>query len=146
MNPVTSLSLGRIAVGVASLAKPELVATVLGTPSSPTLMTQWFGSREIAIGAATLLARGSARRNLVLVGVAVDGADAATALAAVTSETLPKPLGYGMVGVALGAVVSGLLGLRVKRTVQLATVCTGTPRWLRRSRWRPSRNHSPHGG
>lgn len=122
MNPVTSLSLGRIAVGVASLVKPDLVATVMGTPSSPTLMTQWFGSREIAIGTATLLARGSARRNLVLIGVAVDGADAATAFAGVQAEALPKPLGYGMVGVAIGAVISGLLGLRVKKKAKLTTV------------------------
>jgi hypothetical protein len=122
MNPVTSLSLGRIAVGVASLVKPELVASVMGTPPGPTLITQWFGSREIALGTATLLACGSARRNLVLIGAAVDGADAATAYAGIKSDALPRPVGYAMVGVALGAVVSGLLGLRVKNKAQLTTV------------------------
>ena len=40
-------------------------------------MTRLFGSREIALGAATLLASGATRRNLVLAGIAVDAADAA---------------------------------------------------------------------
>ena len=114
MNPVTGLALGRIAVGVASLAKPDLMATAMGQPPSP-MLTQWFGSREIALGVLTLAASGSARRNLVLVGIAVDGADAATAYAAVQGGHVPKQLGYGLVGVAAGAVVNGLLGLRVRR-------------------------------
>ena len=122
MNPVTSLALGRIVVGVASLAKPDRVASVMGTPAAPTLMTQWFGSREIALGAATLLASGSARRTLVLIGTAVDGADAATAFAAVKDEALPRPVGYALVGVAVGAVISGLLGLRVRKNATLTTV------------------------
>lgn len=113
MNSVTSLALGRIAVGVASLAKPELVATSMGQAPSP-LLTQWFGSREVALGALTLLASGSARRNLVLVGIAVDGADAATAYAGIQAAQIPKQVGFGLVGVASFAVLSGLLGLRVK--------------------------------
>jgi hypothetical protein len=115
MNPVTSLALGRIAVGVASLAKPELVASTMGQAPSP-LLTQWFGSREVALGALTLIASGSARRNLVLVGMAVDGADAATAYAGIQAGQIPKQLGFGLVGVASFAVVSGLLGLRVKKS------------------------------
>lgn len=115
MNPVTSLALGRIAVGVASLAKPEFVAASMGQAPSP-LLTQWFGSREVALGTLTLLASGSARRNLVLVGMAVDGADAATAYAGIQAGQIPKQAGYGLVGVAGFAVVSGLLGLRVKKS------------------------------
>lgn len=115
MNPVTSLALGRIAVGVASLAKPELVASTMGQAPSP-LLTQWFGSREVALGTLTLLASGSARRNLVLVGMAVDGADAATAYAGIQAGQIPKQIGFGLVGVASFAVVSGLLGLRVKKS------------------------------
>jgi hypothetical protein len=118
MNPVTSLALGRIAIGVASLAKPDLVAATMGQSSSP-LITQWFGSREIALGALTLVSSGGARRNLVLVGMAVDGADAGTAYAAVQAGALPKQAGYGLVAVAAGAVVSGLLGLRVKKRTTL---------------------------
>ena len=41
-------------------------------------VTRLFGSREIALGAATLLARGKAQRGLVLAGILVDAADAAT--------------------------------------------------------------------
>lgn len=120
MNPVTSLALGRIAVGVASLAKPELVATSMGQAPAP-LLTQWFGSREIALGTLTLLASGSARRNLVLVGMAVDGADAATAYAGIQAGQIPKQIGFGLVGVAGFAVVSGLLGLRVKKSKKKLT-------------------------
>lgn len=119
MNPVTGLSLGRIAVGVASIARPELVSSAISPApaSGSTLLTQWFGSREIALGTATLLASGSARRNLVLVGMAVDGSDAATAYAALQHKRVPQQVGFALVGVAAGAVVSGLLGLRVRRQV-----------------------------
>ncbi len=120
MNLVTGLSLGRIAVGIASLAKPDLVTSTMGQPASP-LLTQWFGSREVALGTLTLLASGGARRNLVLVGMAVDGADAATAYAALQSKQVPRQVGGALVGVAAGAVVSGLLGLRVKSKVSIET-------------------------
>jgi hypothetical protein len=121
MNPVTGLSLGRIAVGIASLAKPDLVALQMGQAPGAPLVTQWFGSREIALGTVTLLARGSARRNLVLVGMAVDAADAGTAYAAIQSKVLDRKLGTTLVAVAGGAVVSGLLGLRVKKKTKQAT-------------------------
>lgn len=119
MNPVTGLSLGRIGFGVASLVKPDLVQSTLGITTTNSLLTQWFGSREIALGAATLLAGASARRSLVLIGIAVDAADAGTAYRAVEAESMPRNLGLAVAGVAAGAVVSGLLGLRVTRVVKL---------------------------
>ncbi len=119
MNPVTGLSLGRIGIGIASLVKPDLVDSTMGTTTSNSLLTQWFGSRELALGAATLLASGGARRSLVLIGMAVDAADAATAYQAVEKEVMPRNLGLAFAGVAAGAVVSGLLGLRVKQVVKL---------------------------
>ncbi len=119
MNSVTGLSLGRIGIGAAALIKPDLVQSSMGTTSSNPLLTQWFGSREIALGAATLLASGSARRTLVLIGMAVDGADAATAFQAVDKELMPRNLGLAGAAVAGGAVVAGLLGLRVKKVVKL---------------------------
>lgn len=118
MNPVTGLSLGRIVVGAASLAKPDLVAPSMGQGTGAPLLTQWFGSREVALGALTLLATGSARRNLVLVGIAVDAADAATAYAGVESEVIDRKLGLTLAGVAAGAVLSGLLGLRGGRSTK----------------------------
>jgi hypothetical protein len=119
MNPVTGLALGRIAVGVASLAQPDLVASRMGVPPSP-LITRWFGTREVALGAATLLATGTARTSLVLIGTAVDGADAATAYAAIQDGSMTRASGLPMVGIAAGAVVAGLLGLRVKKKTTVA--------------------------
>jgi len=115
MNTVTGLALGRIAVGVASLAKPDLVAPSMGQGTSAPLLTQWFGSREIALGALTLVSGGSARRNLVLVGMAIDAADAATTYAAIEAKVLDKRVGRPLMAVAVGAVISGLFGLRVKK-------------------------------
>ena len=80
------------------------------------MLTQWFGSREIALGALTLVSSGSARRNLVLVGMAVDAADAAHDVRSRRGQgTLDKKLGHPLMAVAVGAVISGLLGLRVKK-------------------------------
>jgi hypothetical protein len=123
MNPVTGLSLGRIGIGALALTRPDLASSILtpGSPANP-LLTRWFGSREIALGAATLLARGGARRSLVLIGVAVDGADAATAYASVQDRSLPRNPGLGTVAVAAGAAVAGLLGLRVRKPVVLEAV------------------------
>ncbi len=123
MNPVTLLSLGRIAVGAASIAKPELVAKqMFGQAEDPPVLTQWFGNREIALGLVTLLARGGHRRSLVLAGIAVDAADAGTTYAAMNSGALSKRLAVPAVGVAVGAVFAGLIGLRGKKTTKSAAV------------------------
>ncbi|WP_435743701.1 hypothetical protein [Nocardioides sp. SYSU DS0663] len=120
MNPVTGLSLGRIAIGAASLYDPAATARqmMLDPAASPQLpyLTRLFGTREIALGAATLLASGKARRNLVLLGVLVDIADAATGYVATKDGSVPVKAGQGMTAVASGAVVAGLLGLRTKRS------------------------------
>jgi uncharacterized protein (DUF2062 family) len=119
MNSVTGLSLGRIGIGLASLIRPDVVQSTMGTTTTNPLLTQWFGSREVALGAATLLASGGPRRTLVLIGMAVDGADAATAYQAVEKELMPRTIGLAFTGVAAGAVVAGLLGLRVGTVVKL---------------------------
>ena len=122
MNPVTGLSLGRIAVGVASIAAPKLVSSrVTGSGAGPGLLTQWFGNREIALGVVTLLARGSGRGTLVLAGVAVDAADAGTAYTAMQNGSLPKKLAAPAIAVAIGAVLSGLIGLRTKKNKKSKT-------------------------
>ena len=121
MNPVTLFSLGRIAVGVASIAKPDLVAKQMtGSGDGPPLLTQWFGNREIALGLGTLVARGGHRRTLVLAGMAVDGADAATAYSAMNSGSLEKKLAIPAIAVAIGAVLGGLLGLGGKKKTKKA--------------------------
>jgi hypothetical protein len=116
VNPVTGLSLGRIAVGTVSLARPEVAAGVLGLDVAANAqlpyLTRLFGAREVALGAVTLLARGTARRNLVAAGIAVDLADAATGVLGVQDRSVSARSAAALVVPALGAVVSGVLGLR----------------------------------
>lgn len=125
MDPVTGLSLGRIVVGVAALASPEQAAKISGLDpaANPHLdyFTRMFGAREVALGAITLVSRGPLRRNLTLVGMAVDGSDAVTGVLGLTEGKLPKPASGILVGVALGAVGSGLSALlRGRRTAKAA--------------------------
>jgi hypothetical protein len=118
MNPVIGLSLGRIVVGVLSFAQPALAAKLFGldienNPQGPYL-ARLFGSREVALGASTLLARGKTRRNLVLAGVGVDLADAATGVLGIQDKSVPVRPGAMLVAPALGAVLAGIAGLRDK--------------------------------
>jgi hypothetical protein len=111
MDPVLGLSLGRIAIGVGSIASPSLTAKMFGlSPSNNPQMgyfTRMFGVREIALGSLTLLAKGDARRRMVLAGMAVDGGDATTGVIALARKEIPVLTGAGLIAVALGAVASG---------------------------------------
>jgi hypothetical protein len=118
MNPVIGLSLGRIVVGIVSFARPALAAKMLGldvanNPQGPYL-ARLFGSREIAIGTATLMARGKTRRNLVLAGVGVDAADAAAGVLGIQDKSVPVRTGAMLIVPAILAILSGLAGLRSK--------------------------------
>lgn len=119
MHPLTGLSLGRIALGVLSLLSPGLAAKLflLDGPANPQLpfMTRLFGAREVALGAATLAARGSAQRNLVVAGIAVDAADAATGVVGVRRGEVGKVAGGGLTAIALGAVGAGVATLVLNR-------------------------------
>ncbi|GCD89136.1 DUF4267 domain-containing protein [Nocardioides sp. LS1] len=116
MNPVTGLSLGRVAIGALALGNPQLAGKLfqLDVEANPqlALMSRLFGSREIALGALTLLSRGRARRALVLAGIAVDAADAAAGWLALQDGTVPKVTAAGVTAPAIGAVAAGLQGLR----------------------------------
>ncbi len=115
MDPVLGLSLGRIAIGVGSIASPTFTAKLFGlSPADNPQMgffTRMFGVREIALGGLTLLAKGKARRTMVLAGMAVDGGDAATGAIALARKEVPLLAAGGMIAVALGAVGSGAVGL-----------------------------------
>jgi len=118
VNPVIGLSLGRIAVGLLSFLRPALAAKLFGldianNPQGPYL-ARLFGSREIAIGSATLLARGKTRRNLVLAGIAVDAADAATGVLGIKDKSVPVRTGAMLIVPAILAALSGVAGLRQK--------------------------------
>ena len=115
MNPVIGLNVGRIAVGVVTLAKPELIARTLGLEPGNAqwpYVSRMFAGREIALGAVTLLAAGSARRNLVLAGMVVDGTDAASGLLALREKSVKPALAGGLIVTGLAAVASGAGGLR----------------------------------
>ena len=119
MDPVTGLSLGRIAVGAVALARPDVAAGLFGldvanNPQSPYL-ARLFGSREIALGALTLASRGTTRRNLVLAGIGVDIADAVTGVLGIQDKSVPMKTGAMLVAPGIGAVLSGIAGLRARR-------------------------------
>ena len=115
MNPVTGLALGRIAIGVGALASPDLASKLfrLDGANNPQLpyMTRMFGSREIALGAATLVAKGSARRRLVALGIFVDGADAFAGYDAMRTGAVTNSVGVGLTAPAVGAVIAGTIAL-----------------------------------
>ena len=115
MNPVNGLSLGRIAVGATALANPQAAARILQldpvtNPQVP-YVVRLFGSREIAIGVVTLLARGKAQRGVIGLGILVDGADAATAYLAMQDGSVSRKTAMTLIGPAIGAVGSGVIGL-----------------------------------
>jgi hypothetical protein len=119
MDPVSGLSLGRIIIGVGALFSPSTTAKLFGLDpaTNPQLgvFGRMFGAREIALGAVTLASKGALRRNLTLVGIAVDGADAASGLVEVRGGGAPKLQGGALVAVALGAVGSGVAALAANR-------------------------------
>jgi hypothetical protein len=116
MDPITGLAVGRIAVGTISLLSPGLAARLflLNAKTNPQLpyVTRLFGSREIALGGLTLAASGAARRQLVQVGLAIDGADAVTGLIGTVNGSVPKPAGLLMTLVAGGAVATAVMELQ----------------------------------
>lgn len=119
MNPVTGLSLGRIVIGAAAVADPARTAKAMGldplTNPQAAFVTRLFGAREIALGAATLVASGRGRAGLVLLGVGVDAADAYAGLVGPRTDGIDQRTGTTMTAVAGGAVVAGLLGLLPRR-------------------------------
>lgn len=115
MDPMTGLSLGRIAVGVGCLVSPERTTRTFGldpaaNPQLP-FLARLLGVREVAIGTLTLLARGSARRRLVLAGIGVDAGDAVAGTIGLARKEVPVVAGGLLVAAAAGAVGSGIAAL-----------------------------------
>lgn len=115
MTPVTGLNAGRLALGVLCVARPSLAAGVFGleADSSPHVpfLTRIFGVREIAVAGATLLAQGPARRDLTVVGVAVDLADAASSIVGLRAGEVGLRGAAPLVLAGLGAAAAGLVEL-----------------------------------
>jgi hypothetical protein len=71
---------GRVAVGMVSLARPDLLPRLLGVDTGTARRMTWlgrmFGAREVALGAGLLMAGdGAAERGWVLGGVVSDAGD-----------------------------------------------------------------------
>lgn len=120
MDPITGMSLARIAIGAATLVAPESTARISGLDpdANPQLdyYAGMFAAREIAVGAITLVSSGSRRRNLVLAGVAIDAADAMTAGLGLNSKRIPVKAAAPLAVAALFAVGTGVASLvRSKR-------------------------------
>src|SRR3954452_20036662 len=115
MDPITGLAYGRISIGALSFLFPSLTARLflLDPASNPQLsyMARMFGSREIALGAITLASSGDARRRLVQLGVAVDGADTWTGIVTAAQGSVPKKTGVLLAVVGAAAVASGVMAL-----------------------------------
>ena len=119
MNPANGLALGRIAIGVGALASPDLASKLfrLDGPNNPQLpyMTRMFASREIALGAVTLASKGAARRKLLALGIAVDGADAFAGYDAMRTGAVNNSVGVGLTVPAVGAVIAGAIAFVTSR-------------------------------
>ena len=115
MDPITGISLARIAIGAATLVAPQPTAKLSGLDPDTNPQVDYyagmFATREIAIGAITLLASGSRRRNLVLAGIAIDAADAMTAGLGVTSKRIPVKAAAPLGAAAVFAVATGVASL-----------------------------------
>jgi hypothetical protein len=116
MNPALGLAAGRVVIGGIVLGSPEVGAKLfrLDPAANPQMpyMARLFGSREIVLGAATLLARGKTQRNLILAGIGVDAADAAAAVLGGQEGTLDRTTQVMLTVPAALAVVAGVVGLR----------------------------------
>ena len=118
MDLVTGLSLGRVGLGAAALARPASVATLLGIGSTAarsgpapaqSVVARLFGVREVALGVTTLLASPAAQPLLLTSGVLVDLGDAAACLAGRRSGDLSGRVAGPALAVALGAAAVGAL-------------------------------------
>jgi signal transduction protein with GAF and PtsI domain len=74
-----------------------------------------FAAREVALGAATLMAAPEHKPSLVAIGVAVDGADTAASAIALRSKSVPAVMGVALTALSLGAVVTGVGALGQKK-------------------------------
>lgn len=119
MDPVTGLSLGRIALGAVSIVRPDLAAGTFRLDPAANRQLPYvlrlFGAREVALGALTLLTPRARRRSLLLAGIAVDAADVATAVQGLRGAQVGRQGAFGLVVPAAGAVLIGVLGLRRPR-------------------------------
>ncbi|MEA2492646.1 MAG: hypothetical protein QOJ29_557 [Thermoleophilaceae bacterium] len=105
---VRALALGRVAVGVAMIARPELavrgwIGTRAASYGGTQTLTQACGIRDLSLGAGTLraLMSGGDARDWVLLAAAADAVDF---YATATAEDIPASGRVLVMGLAAGAV------------------------------------------
>jgi hypothetical protein len=114
-STVKALAGLRIVIGVAAWLAPRRSGKGFGLDPGANeqapYLARLFGARDVALGVGTLQAAGEAREQWLRVGVAVDAADPAAALAAGRGGYLP-PVAAGLVfAPAIAAVGLGLAAL-----------------------------------
>ena len=119
INPAIPLSVARIGIGAAALAAPDLAfkSFMLNPKANPQsqYVTRMFGSREIALGVATLAAVRAGRSDWVMAGIAIDSADAVAGYLTGTSGVVPKPQAGMLAAAAAGAAGLGIAALLASR-------------------------------
>lgn len=103
-KPLHAMALGRIALGVGSLAAPGAMARSFGVRSSPELdyMTRVFGGRAIALGLAYLTGQPAERTRLQRLCLAVDVSDTVAGISELLgSREVPRR------GIAASVVLTG---------------------------------------
>jgi hypothetical protein len=115
IRPVTAIALARVAAGAAGFAAPGLANRLFtedrGAEPQLAYLTRVFASRELALGALTLLAGRSSGRSpgrvVALVGAAVDASDGYAGWRALRAGAVSTPTGAVLVAPALAAATAG---------------------------------------
>lgn len=113
-SPLQVLSAGRIVAGALAWVAPSQSGRLagIGGPAEAHLAARLFGARDVALGAATLAARGPTGSTLVKVGLACDVLDVGAVVIGSRQGSLPKRTAGVAAAAALAAVTIGALHLR----------------------------------
>ena len=109
--PNSVFQVGRIVIGAGFVAAPEAIGkSWIGDAANADggIMARAFGGRDIALGAATLIAARDPKTLALMLalGVMVDTIDSAATLAA--GDKIPDRARYVSAAIAAGAAINGL--------------------------------------
>ena len=109
--PNSVFQVGRIVIGAGFVAAPEAIGkSWIGDAANADggIMARAFGGRDIALGAATLIAARDPKTlaPMLALGVMVDTIDSAATLAA--GDKIPDRARYVSAAIAAGAAINGL--------------------------------------
>jgi hypothetical protein len=109
-----NLAAGRIVVGAASWAAPDLAAKLIGLKPEPQGAYAWrlFGIRDLTIGLAQIAGAPEHRKRAFQMGILCDLGDTLAALQGKREGTLPTVTAAVGGAVAAGAVGAGFLAIQ----------------------------------